>query len=110
VLYELPPWVAKEVERKIEFVHHISIATRRVDADAGNSDTAFLELFVIPGKADQLPVAVRSPIASVEDKHQGAIGKLPAQVERFSLFVRYYEGREPRPNHYVRHVLLLSVL
>jgi hypothetical protein len=57
------------VEGEIEFVHHSSIATRRIDADASNPDTAILELFVIPGEADQLPVAVRSPIASVEDKH-----------------------------------------
>jgi hypothetical protein len=57
------------VEGEIEFLDHSSIATRRIDADASYSDTAILELFVIPGKADQLPVAVRSPIASVEDKH-----------------------------------------
>ena len=88
MLYELPAWIAKEVEGEIEFLDHSSIATRRIDADASYSDTAILELFVIPGKADQLPVAVRSPVASVEDKHQGTISKLSAQVERFSLFVR----------------------
>ena len=88
MLYEFPLWVAKEVEGEIEFLHHSSITTRRVDADASNSDTAILELFVIPGKADQLPVAVRSPIASVEDEHQGTTGKLAAQVERLHLFVR----------------------
>jgi hypothetical protein len=76
VLYEFPPWVAKEVEGEIEFVHHSSIATRRIDADASNSDTAILELFVIPGKADQLPVAVGSPIASVEDEHERTLGEL----------------------------------
>jgi hypothetical protein len=64
------------VEGEIEFVHHSSIATRRIDADACNSDTAILELFVIPGKADQLPVAVRSPIASVEDEHERTPGEL----------------------------------
>jgi hypothetical protein len=43
---------------------------------------------VVPGKADQLPVAVRSPVASVEDEHQGSFGKLAAQVEGLSLLVR----------------------
>ena len=110
MLYEVSPWIAKELEREIEFLHQSSIATRRIDADASNSDFAFLELFVIPGKADQLPVAVRSPVTSVEDEHQGTIGKLAAQVELLSLFIRKYEGRELLPDRYVRHVLLLSVL
>jgi hypothetical protein len=88
VRYKLPSWIAKEVEGEIKFVHHSTIATWRIDADACNSDTASLELFIIPGKADQLPVAVRSPVASVEYKHQGTISKLAAQIEGFSLFVR----------------------
>ena len=88
MLYEVSPWIAKEMEGEIKFVNHSSIATRRVDTDAGYSDFAFLKFFIIPGKADQLPVAVRSPVASVEDKHQGTISKRAAQVERFSLFVR----------------------
>src|SRR5215203_1676338 len=110
MLYDLPPWVAKEVEGEIEFLHHSSIATRRVDAEASNSDTAIFELFVIPGKADQLPVAVRSPVASVEDEHQGSFDKLAAHIERLSLIVRQYKGRELLPNCYVSHILLLSVL
>jgi len=65
-LYKLPSWIAKEVEGELKFVHHSTIATWRIDFDACNSDTAFLELFIIPSKADQLPVAVRSPVASVE--------------------------------------------
>jgi len=88
MLYEVSPWIAKEVEGEVKFVHHTSIATRRVDADAGNSDFAFLEIFIIPGKADQLPVAVRSPVTSVEDEHQRSFDKLAAQIERLSLFVR----------------------
>jgi hypothetical protein len=88
VLYELAPWIAKEVEGEIKFVHHRSIASRRVDADTDNCDSVLLELFIIPGKADQLPVAVGSPVAPVEDEHQGTIGKLAAQVEGLSLFVR----------------------
>ena len=88
MLYEVSPWIAEEVEGEIKFVDHNSIATRRVDADAGNSDSAFLEFFIIPGKADQLPIAVRSPVTSVEDEHQWSLGKLAAQIERLSLFVR----------------------
>ena len=76
------------MEGEIKFVNHSSIATRRVDTDAGYSDFAFLKLFVIPGKADQLPVAVRSPVTSVEDEHQGSFDKLAAHIERLSLFVR----------------------
>jgi hypothetical protein len=75
------------VEGQIELVDHRSIATRRVDADGGNPDFALLEIFVIPGEADQLPVAVSSPITSVEDEHQGTFGKLAAQIERLSVFV-----------------------
>ena len=59
-----------------------------VDADAGEPNPALLELLVVPGKADQLPVAVRSPVASVEDEHQGSFGKLVAQIEGLSLLVR----------------------
>ena len=69
MLYEVSPWITEEVEGEIEFVDHNSIATRRVDTDAGNFNSAVLEFFVIPGKADQLPIAVRSPVASVEGEH-----------------------------------------
>jgi hypothetical protein len=85
---EVSSWIAEKVEGKIKFVDHNSIAARRVDANAGYSDFAFLELFIIPGKANQLPVAIRSPVTSVEDEHQGTLGKLAAQVEGFSLFIR----------------------
>jgi hypothetical protein len=88
MLYEVSPWIAEKVKGEIKFVDHNSIATRRVDADAGNSDVALFEFFIIPGKADQLPIAVRSPVTSVEDEHQGTVGKLAAQIERLSLFVR----------------------
>ena len=64
---------------------------------------------MVPGKADQLPVAVRSPVASVEDEHQGTFGKLTVQVEGLSLLIWQYEGWEPFPNAYVRHTLLLPV-
>jgi len=76
------------VEREIKFLDHSSIATWRVDADAGYSDVAFLEFFIIPGKADQLPIAVRSPVTSVEDEHQRSFDKLAAHIERLSAFVR----------------------
>jgi hypothetical protein len=59
-----------------------------VDADAGEPNPALLELVAVPGKADQLPIAVRSPVASVEDEHQGSFGKLATQVEGLSLLVR----------------------
>jgi hypothetical protein len=88
MLYEVSPWIAEEVEGEIEFVDHSSIATRRVDADAGDSAFTLLEFFIIPGKADQLPIAVRSPVTSVEDEHQGTFDKLAAQIERLSVFVR----------------------
>ena len=76
------------MEGQIKFVDQRSIATRRVDADAGDPDFALLEIFIIPGEADQLPIAVRSPVTSVEDEHQGTFGKLAAQIERLSVFVR----------------------
>jgi hypothetical protein len=60
----------------------------RVDADTGEPNPALLELCVIPGKADQLPIAVRSPIAPVEDKHQGTLSEFAAQIEGLSLFIR----------------------
>lgn len=88
MLYEVSPWIAEEVEGEIEFVDHSSIATRRVDADAGDSAFTLLEFFITPGKADQLPIAVRSPVTSVEDEHQGTFDKLAAQIERLSVFVR----------------------
>ena len=88
MLYEVSSWIAEEVEGKIKFVDHNRIATWWVDADAGNCDSAFLEFFIIPSKADQLPIAVRSPVTSVEDEHQGSFDKLAAQIEGLSLFVR----------------------
>jgi hypothetical protein len=88
MLYEVSPWITEEVEGEIKFVDYSSIATWRVDADAGNPDFALLEFFIIPGKADQLPIAVRSPVTSVEDEHQGSFDKRAAQIERLSVFVR----------------------
>jgi hypothetical protein len=80
--------VAEEREGEIEFLYHRGVTTRRVDADAREPNPALLELLVIPGKADQLPIAVRSPVASVEDKHQGTLGKFTAQIEGLFLLVR----------------------
>jgi hypothetical protein len=54
---------------------------RRIDADADELDSAPLELLVVPSKADQLPVAVRSPVAPVEDELQGTLGVPAAQLE-----------------------------
>jgi hypothetical protein len=54
---------------------------RRIDADADELDSAPLELLVVPSKADQLPVAVRSPVTPVEDEHQGTLGVPAAQLE-----------------------------
>ena len=88
MLYDVSPWIAEKVKGEIKFVDHNSIATRRVDADAGNSDVALFEFFIIPGKADQLPIAVRSPIAPVEDKHQGTLGEFAAQIEGLPPLVR----------------------
>jgi hypothetical protein len=71
VLYEIPTRVAEEVDREIQLLSHGSVVARRIDADADELDFAPLELLVVPDKADQLPAAVRSPVAPVEDEHQG---------------------------------------
>jgi hypothetical protein len=68
-----------------------------MDADADEPDSALLELLIVPGKADQLPVAVRSPVAPVEDEHQGTLGVPPAQLEGIPPFVWQHEGRELPP-------------
>ena len=57
-------------------VTYRGVAARRIDADPGQPGTASFELIVIPGVADQLPVAVRSPVAPVEDEHERAPGEL----------------------------------
>jgi hypothetical protein len=61
--------VAEDVERQEQFVDHRLVLVRRVDADRRDLAAALLKLVVFPGIAHELPVAVRSPIASVEDQH-----------------------------------------
>jgi hypothetical protein len=53
-----------------QFLDQRLILLRRVDRNAVDLGSGIRERFVCPGIADQLPVAVRSPVAAVEDEHQ----------------------------------------
>src|SRR5262245_24444346 len=61
--------VAKNVERQEQFLNHRLVLFRRVDADRSDVSPALLELAVLPGIAHELPIAVRSPVASIENQH-----------------------------------------
>jgi len=82
---------------------------RRIDADADELDSAPLELLVVPSKADQLPVAVRSPVAPVEDEHQGTLGVPAAQLEGLLCSSGSTKAGNS-PDAYVHHGWPLSVV
>jgi hypothetical protein len=63
------------MEGKIKLIHHCSIAAWWVNTDTHDLEVSRLELFITPGEADQLPIAVWSPIASVKDEHQGLLSQ-----------------------------------
>ena len=64
---------------------------RWIYADPRDPEAPLLELFVTPGVADQLPVAVRSPVSPVEHEDQRPLLEPLAEVERPSLLVRQLE-------------------
>jgi hypothetical protein len=67
----------------------------RVHADPHDPETPPLELFVIPGVADQLPVAVRSPIAPVKHEDQRSFPEGLVKIEGQQIVVRQLEVRNP---------------
>ena len=87
MLYELPFRIAEQGEEEIELLHHRSVAARGVYAYGCEPRPAFVELFVIPGVADQLPIAVRSPVSPVEDQDEWSLFELLREVEGPSLLV-----------------------
>jgi hypothetical protein len=58
-----------------------------IDADASEPNPALLKLLVVSGEADQLPIAIGSPVAAVEDEYQRSLSKFAAQVEGLSPLV-----------------------
>src|SRR5260370_26789103 len=60
--------IAQQIKRKQELVDHGAVLFGRVDRDAVDTDTVPLKGRDLPGKADQLPVAVGSPVPSVKDQ------------------------------------------
>jgi hypothetical protein len=77
------------MERQHELVDHRLVPRDAVDRDARDGRTALGELLVLAGAADQLPIAVRSPVAAQEEQDHRAIevvteapGFAPLIVER----------------------------
>src|SRR5260370_8420411 len=61
--------IAQQIKRKQELVDHGAVLFGRVDRDAVDTDTVPLKGRDLPGKPDQLPVAVRPP-APPADAHK----------------------------------------
>jgi hypothetical protein len=64
---------------------------RRIDADPYDPEVPQLELFITPGKADQLPIAVRSPVPPIEHENQRRLLEFLVQPERLPFLVRQLE-------------------
>src|SRR5215203_155694 len=104
---ELPFGVAKQGERELEFPYQPGVMGRRVDADAGDLDPPFLELFKLPGVAGELPVAVRVPVAAVEDEHHRSQLQLAREAPGIILLIRQLEVRDLLPYIQPCHSTLL---
>src|SRR3712207_9002816 len=92
VFDQFAPRVAQEREGEQELPHHPCVVFRWVHAYTRDLRPAPLELLVLPGVADQLPVAVRSPVSSVEDEHHRPDLELTGEPPGRVLLVRQPDG------------------
>lgn len=61
--------IAQQWERKEKLIDHGRIVGDGVDADPYDLRVTLFKRMMVPGKADQLPVTVWSPLATVESQH-----------------------------------------
>ena len=73
---EVASSIAQERKGETELLDHRHVVGWWVHAYTHDPRPALLELFVLPGVAGQLPVAVRSPVASVEDEDHRSLPEL----------------------------------
>jgi NAD(P)-dependent dehydrogenase (short-subunit alcohol dehydrogenase family) len=63
--------ICQQGERKYQLLDHGAILTDPIHRDSVDLRVCCSERFKVPGVADQLPVAVRSPVTAVEDQYRG---------------------------------------
>src|SRR5712692_1383262 len=80
-------WVTKEREGKQQLVHHGSVLLDGIDRDSGEVHAFFDESVPSPCVRGQLPVAVRSPIAAIEDEQNRSTGEMVREAPSLALVV-----------------------
>jgi hypothetical protein len=86
--------IAQEGEGEDELLDHGRVVRDGVDTDPHDLRSAALKLLTVPGIADQLPIAVWSPVTTVEDQHSRSAAQPLPQDPGIPLLVRKLKVRD----------------
>jgi hypothetical protein len=70
----------------MQFVYGLFSFIKRIYGEGHDVDLFLLELLDICLKVGQLPIAVRSPAAAVEDQHRVFTGQILRQMECLAVY------------------------
>jgi hypothetical protein len=101
--------VGQHREWQIQLFDHSGMLPRRIDVDGGNNGASRCEFTMSECHADQLTVAVRSPIPSQKEQYHGMAAVI-RQGPRFTTLIQQCEVRrfghplniDPSPTGLVR--------
>ena len=89
--------VREERKWETQLVDHRRVLAGRVDIDGKDTYPEGEELFVMEGDADQLPVAVRSPISPKEEQQKARVIKICSGNRRTRLIEKCEIGNGHEP-------------
>src|SRR5216683_5573833 len=79
--------ITEQWERQQQLFHHRVIVLNGIDRDPGEAHALMVEAVPVPGVRGQLPVAVGSPIPSVEHEQDRAAGKVVGEAPGLAFLV-----------------------
>lgn len=74
-----------------ELLDHGAITVHGIDTDADDLRASISELRILHGIAHELPIAVGSPVATVEDQNRRTGAERSAEAPRVSLLIWQFE-------------------